>query len=83
MWTRNNVLINRISVPSKITLEKPHLFESNMIQLPIVVRVSPLDFVDTFDGNINNEVDEMNIMFISDLKDLTFFHYMDEPKSML
>ena len=83
MWKKNDVLINKISVPSTITLEKPHLFKSSMIEMPIVVKVSPLDFLDTFDRNINNEVDEIIIIIISDLKDITFSHYMAQPKSML
>ena len=54
-----------------------------MIELPIVLRVSPLDFLDTFDKNKNNEVDGINIILISDLKNITFFHHMDQPKSMI
>ena len=77
------MLINEISILSTITLEKPHLFKPCMIELPIVIRVSPLEFLDTVDRNINNEVDEINIIFISDLKDMTFSHYMTQPKSML
>ena len=53
-----------------------------MIELPIVVRVSPLDFLDTFDRNINNEVDEINIIFIFNLKDIIIFHYVDQPRSL-
>ena len=83
MWKKKDVLINKISVQSTITLEKPYLFKSSMIKLPRVVRVSPLDFLDRFDSNINNEVDEINIIFVSDLKDITIFHYMDQPKSLL
>ena len=83
MWKKNDVLVNQISVPSTFTLEKPNLFKSSMIELPIVVRLSPLDFIDTFDRNINNEVDEINITFTSDLEDMTFSHYKVQPKSML
>ena len=71
---KNDILINEISVPSTITLEKPHLFRPSMIELPIVKRVSPNDFQDIFDKNINDEVDEVIIIFISDVKDITFFH---------
>ena len=81
MWKKNEVFINKISDPSTITLEKRHLFQPSMIELPIVIRVSPLDFLDTLDRKINNEVDEINIIFISDL--MTFSHYMAQPKSML
>ena len=83
MWKKNEVHINKSSVPSTITLEKSHLFKPIMIEIPIVIRVSPVDFLDTFDRNINNEVDEINIIFISSLKDMTFSHYMTQPKSML
>ena len=76
-------LINKISVPSTITLEKSHLFKPSMIELPIVVRVSPLDSVDTYGRNINNEVDEINIIFIPDLENIAFSHYMAQPKSRL
>ena len=83
MWKKNDVLINNVFVPSTITIEKPHLSKSSIIGLPIVVRVLPLDFLDTFDRNISNEVDEIKTISISDLTDITFFHYMDQPKSML
>ena len=67
MWKKNDVLIIKISERSTITLEKPYLFESSMIELPKVERVSPLNFLGTFDRNINNEVDEKSVIFISDL----------------
>ena len=83
MWKKNDVLINKISVPSTSTLEKPYFFKSSMIELPKVVRVSCLDFLDTFAKSKNNEVDEINIIFLSDLKDISFFHYTAQPKSLL
>ena len=84
MWKKNDVLINKISVPSSITIQKTYLFKPTMIELPIVERVPPFDFLDTFDRNcINDEVDEINIIFVSGLDDMTFPHYMTQPKSML
>ena len=83
IWKENDVLINKISVPSTITLEKPHLFKPSLIELPIVVRVSPLGFLDTSDRNIDNEFDEIKILFITDLKNITFFLYMAQPNSKL
>ena len=83
MWKKNDVLIKEVSVPSTITLEKPHLFRPSMVELPIVKRVSLLDFLVTFDKKINDEVDEINITFVSDLRDITFLHYMTQPKTML
>ena len=83
MWKKNDVLINKISVPSTITLEKPHLFKQNRIELPKIVRVEPFDFLDTFDRNIKNEVDEIKIIFISDHRHITFSHYMTKSKSII
>ena len=80
----NDVLINKISLPSTITLQKPYLFTPSINELPIVERVQSLDFLDIFDRNcINGEVDGINIIFISDLKDISFLHYMTHPRSML
>ena len=76
------MLINRISIPSTITPEKPYLFEPSMIESPIAIRVSQFNFLYTFDRNINNEVDEINIINVSDLRDITFSHYMPQPRSM-
>ena len=83
IWKKNGVLINRISIPSTITLEKPYLFKSSMVELPILVRVLPKAFLDTFDRIINNEVDEINMIFTSDLKDMKFSLYKAQSKSML
>ena len=76
------VLINKISVPNTITLQEPCLFKPSMIDLPIVVRVSPIVFLDTF-ARKRNEVDEIKIILTSKLKGMTFSHYMAEPKSTL
>ena len=83
MWKKNDLLINEISAPSTITLEKPIFFQPCMIELPIVIRVSRLDFLDTFDRNIKNEVDEINIFVLSDLKNMTLSQHLAQPKSML
>ena len=72
----------KISVPSTITLRKPQLFKPSMIDLPIVIRVSPLDFLDFVDKKITGEVGEIDIIFTSDHKDMTFLLYMNQPRSM-
>ena len=83
MWKKSDVLINKISFPSTITLEKPHLFKPSMIEVHIVIGVSPLEFLDTLGRNIKNEFDEIVIIFISDLKDMTFSRFMTQPRLML
>ena len=54
-----------------------------MIELPKVMRVSPLDFLDTVDENKTEVFDGIDIKFTSDLKDMTFAHYITQPRSML
>ena len=84
MWRKNEMGVNKLSVSSTITVQKPYLFGPSMFELPLVVRVSPLDFPDTFDRScIKDELDERNIIFTSDLKDVTFSQYMAQPNSML
>ena len=77
------MLLKKISVPNTIALEKPYLFMPSMIELPLVIRVPPLDFLDNFDKNITEQAVEINIIFKSDLQNMKFSHYMDQPKSML
>ena len=77
MWMKNVLAVNKNSVPSTIT------YSQNWNGLPIVKEDTACDSLDTFDRNINDEVDEIVIIFISDLKDETFSHYIVQPKSML
>ena len=84
MWMKNGLIVKKISVPSTIPLQKPNLFKPSLIGLPIEVRVPSFGFLDTFDSDcINEEIDEKNIAFTSDLKDMSLSHYMAQPKSML
>ena len=84
MWKKKDMLINKISIPSAITLEKPHLFSSSKFELPIVLRVPANDSLDQFHKEcILHEVDEINMIFVSDLEHVSFNQYMIQPKSML
>ena len=81
MWMEMGVVTKKISVPSMITLRKPHSFEPNMIELAIVLKMPAYDFLHKFDGScINDEVVEIKIICISDLKYKTFSHYMAQAK---
>ena len=59
------------------------MFKPNMVDVQIFVRVSPFDFLDTVDKNITEEVDEIDIIFTSDVKDITMSQNMSQPRSML
>ena len=53
-----------------------------MIDLPTVVRVSPLDFIDTFDRScIKDGTDEINMILTSDLREITFLLYRTQPSA--
>ena len=48
-----------------------------MTELPIMLKVPAYDFLDQFDKEcVLDKVDEINIIFISDLDDISFTHYM-------
>ena len=84
MWKKNGLLINKISVPSVIKIRKPLLFELSMIELPIMLKISAYDYLDQFKKEfVNDEFDEIDIIFMSDLNDITLFPYIDQAKSML
>ena len=79
------MIINKISIPRTITLQRTHMFNPDMFEIPIYVKVSEREFLDIFDRNcvyytISNEIE---ILFISDLKEMTIQHYMNQPRSML
>ena len=79
------MIINRISVPCTITIQKRHTFEPVTEELPIHVEVSLHQFQSILDRNCVYNVgsDEINMIFLSNLKDITISHYMDQPRSML
>ena len=51
-----------------------------MIELPNMLKTSTYDYLDQFNKEcVNDEVDEIDKMFIYDLKDIIFFQYMNQP----
>ena len=79
------MIINKISVPCTITYRKTHMFKPNMEEIPIYVEVSSHEFLDLVDRNCvyNIITDEIDIIFLSKLEDMTLRHYMKQPRSML
>ena len=80
---KNDMPMNKISDSSMIILEKAYLLKPSMIELPIVIRVLPFDFLDTVHKNITKEVDEIDIKFTFNLDGITFSYYTAQPKSMI
>ena len=56
-----------------------------MFEIPIYVKVSERDFLDIVDINCVYNIisDEVDIIFISELEEMTLQHYMNQPRSML
>ena len=79
------MIINKISVPCTIAFQKTHPFKPILAEIPIYVEVSSHKFLDIIDRNCVYNIlsDEINIIFISNLKDITLQHYMEQPRSML
>ena len=78
MWVKNGLIVNKISVPSITT------YHQIMMRLTITIKETACDYLDEYiQGCMINEVDEIVIKFISDLKDITFSPFLAQPISML
>ena len=74
MWMKNGLIVNTILVPSI------NIYHQIMMRLPITRKETACDYLNKY---MINEVDEIYKIFISDLKDLTFSHYMAQRKIMI
>ena len=74
----NGFVVNKTSVPSRIT------YHQIMMRLTITRKQTACDYLNKYNqGCMIDEVDEIVILFISDLKNMTFSHYIAQPKSIL
>ena len=85
IWKKNETIINKISIPRTITLQKTHMFQPVIFEIPIYVKVSEHEFLNIVDRNCVYNIisDEIDILFISELKEMTLQHFMNQPRSML
>ena len=84
IWKKNDMIINKISIPHTITLQRTHMFKPDMFEIPIYVKVSQRKFLDVVDRNCAYNIsDEIDIIFISKLNEMTLQHYIKQPRSML
>ena len=85
IWKKNDMIINKISIPRIITLRRTHMFKPDMIEIPIYVEVTEREFLDIVDRNCvyNTISDKIDIIFVSKLGEITLQHYMIQPRSML
>ena len=70
-----------IKLPSQVVVEKRYRTVVDYVG-PLFRIESCGEYLDSLDLD-QNFCDEINIIFISNLKDITFVHFMEQPKSML
>ena len=85
IWKKNDMSINKISIPRTITLQRTHMFQADMFEIPTYVKVCEPEFLNIVDRNCayNLISDEIDLIFISKPKEMTLQHYMEQPRSML
>ena len=76
---------NKISVPHTITYIQTHMFKPIMEEMPFYVKISLNEFQIMIDRGCDYKIitDEIIIIFISKLKDISISHYVNQPRSML
>ena len=50
-WKKNDMIINKISIPRTIMLQRTHMFKPDMFEIPIDVKVSEREFLNIVDRN--------------------------------
>ena len=92
---KNNEIVREIKLPDKMIVEKrsyiapdENRITMNLIQYDLnkiskMMMGSCVDYLDTYYNFDNDFCNEISIIFISDLRDISFFHYTKQPKSML
>ena len=78
----NDEKVDEVKVPNSLIREKRYKTSHDVVGMPLIFIGPCVDYLDSFYFD-NEFFDERNIIFISDLKDITFFHYMEQPRSVL
>ena len=80
----------KVNNEHQFKLSVAHVVSLGMVVYPMTVNIKETasDFLDRarkayLKGHEIEKIDETEIVFISDLKDITFNHYMDPPKPMI
>ena len=84
-WKKNNMIINKLSLPISNTWYRRHFFKPEMFELSLYEKMTKSKFKDIINKNcIYNEIsDEIEIIFVSNYKDITLQKYITLPRSML
>ena len=84
IWKKNDMIINKVSIPRTTTSLRTHMFKPDMFEILIHVKVSECEFLNIVDRNCAYNIisDEIDKIFISKFKKMTLQHYMNQPRSM-
>ena len=90
---KENEIVFENKIPDKLIIEKRYILYPNtnktslnlirpstryeVNRVPKILTGSCVDYLDIFYNFVNDFCDEINVIFISDLKDITLFHYME------
>ena len=79
------MFIKKISIPRTITSRRTDMFQPDMFEMPLYVKISERGFLVIVDRNCAYNIisDEIDKIFISKLKEMTLQHYMKQPRSIL
>ena len=77
----NGDVNNKVKLPSSLVMEKKYTAFGRILDGEFGIKPC-YEFIQYY-FLIDNLYDEINIIFISDFKDITFYHYLNQPKSML
>ena len=82
LWKKNDMIKNKISIARTITSQGTHMLKPDMFEIPIYVKVSEREFQDIVDRNCVHNIisDEIDIILISELTEMTLQHHMKQPR---
>ena len=92
---KENEIVQENKFPDKVIVEKRcyiapdinritmNLIKYDVGKMSKTLMGSCVDYLDTYYDFANDFCDEISVLFISDLRDISFFHYMKQSKSML
>ena len=87
IWKKDNQIKVKISIPNTICVNIEYKYINPKNNRFSRSTISCVDYLDKFHHcgalEIHLPFDELNIIITSDIKDMTFYHYMEQPKSML
>ena len=98
-WNKENQVMCEVKLPNEVVMKelwfvprhinripmnliKPTMPRNNNKTSKFLLR-SCVDYLDSFHIFSNDFCDEITIIFISDLEDISYFPYKEQPRSML